>query len=426
MRKLSITIVSLILLLGNIQTVEAQFLKKLKKRAEEAATEAISRKVEEKTTEKTEKAMDTILNVDKKIIINKKDKEYPKTNDEEYNEEYDENNSEAFEVYSNFDFAPGDKVLLYDDFSLDNLGDFPSKWNTNGAGEIVEIDEEKWLMLVGRSVYIPELSEPLPKEYTIEFDMLTNGLDKGTSSQAKLEILLDDNKTFQPTKNMAIVEIPLGQYDDFGFIVENKVDGKRVIRNKIAKDVRSIISNKTHVSIAVNEKRFRMYFNENKIVDVPRLIPEHIVAFKLHSRALRDNIDQVFISNIKIAQGGIDLRSKLLTDGRYSTTGILFNSGSDKIKPESYGVLKEISEALLEDLEINLNIIGHTDSDGDEEDNIALSEQRAQAVKNILVSKFNINEDRLQTEGKGETEPVDNNTTTEGKSNNRRVEFVKF
>jgi len=422
MRKLSITIVSLITLLGGIQTAEAQFLKDLKKRAEEAAKEAISRKVEEKTTEKTENAMDTILNADKKIKGKKKEKDNSNT----INENTNNNNSEAFEVYSNFDFVPGDKVLLYDDFSLDNIGDFPAKWNTNGAGEIVEIDEEKWLMLVGMSVYIPELSASLPKEYTIEFDMLTYGLDKGTSSQAKLEILLDDNKTFEPTRNMAIVEIPLGQYDNFGFIVENKVAGKRVIRNKIAKDVRSIISNKTHVSVAVNVKRFRMYFNENKIVDVPRLIPEDIVAFKLHSRALRDGQDQVFISNIKIAQGGIDLRSKLLTDGKYSTTGILFNSGSDEIKPESYGVLKEISEALLEDLEINLNIIGHTDSDGDEENNIMLSEQRAQAVKNILVSKFNINEERLQTEGKGETEPVDNNTTTEGKSNNRRVEFVKF
>lgn len=422
MKKISIAIFSLIVLLGNIQTVEAQFLKKLKKRAEEAAKETISRKVEEKTTEKTEKVMDTVLNAHKKIKIKKKGKSPQNTNDASKNE----NNSEIFEVYSNFDFVPGDKTLLYDDFSLDNFGDFPSKWNSNGAGELVIIDEEKWFMLVSRSIYIPELSEALPKEYTIEFDMLTNGLDKGTSSQAKLEIFLDDNNTFKPSKNRAIVEIPLGQYDSFGFIVENKVDGKREIRNKIAKDVRTMILQKTHVSITVNKKRFRMYFNENKIIDVPRLIPENIVAFKLHSRALRDGEDQIFISNVKIAQGGIDARSKLLNDGSYSTTGILFNSGSDEIKPESYGVLKIIADALLEDQEMNLNIIGHTDSDGEEESNMTLSQHRAQAVKNILISQFNINQDRLQTTGKGETEPIDNNTTNEGKSNNRRVEFIKF
>ena len=109
-----------------------------------------------------------------------------------------------------------------------------------------------------------------------------------------------------------------------------------------------------------------------------------------------------------------------------SDTGILFNSGSDQIKPASFGVLKQIADALQQEQDMNLNIIGHTDADGDDENNMMLSEQRAQSVKNILVSQFGINEERLQTEGKGESEPMDNNSTTEGKANNRRVEFVKL
>ena len=345
-------------------------------------------------------------------------------NEEEEAEEAQENVSDNLEVYSNFDFVAGGKILMFDDFSLDNIGDFPSKWNTNGTGELVTIDNEKWFKLAGNSVYIPDLPSDLPQDYTIEFDMLTE-LDKKTSSQAKLEIWLEDNNLFNPSKNRAKVEIPLCLFISVGFIVENEVARKRVIRNTIEKDIRNLLSQKNHISIAVNGKRFRMWVNENKVVDVPRLIPENIVSFKLHPRDIRDGIDKVFINNVKIAQGGLDLRSQLLKDGKFSTTGILFNSGSDTIKPESFGVLKEIAEALQQDSILNLNIIGHTDADGNDGQNLILSEKRAASVKNALSSQFNIDKNRLKTEGKGETEPVDTNTTTEGKANNRRVEFVK-
>jgi len=426
-KKLSIIVIFLLSLFGNIQSTEAQFLKKLKKRAEEAAKETISRKVEDKTAQKTEKVMDTILNADKKIIRKKKSKKEKKvkSNNNSNEENYNENVSEEFNVYSKFDFVPGDKILLFDDFSLDNIGDFPSKWNTNGTGELVTIDGDKWFMLAGKSTYIPDVTA-LPENYTVEFDMVIDGVDKKTSSQAKLEIWLQDHNSFGRTKNMAKVEIPLAQYTSAGFVVENRVNSERVIRNVIEKDVRELILDYSHVSIAVNGKRFRLWLNENKIVDVPRLVPENIAAFKLYPRSLRDGQDQIFVSNLKIAESGEDLRSQLLANGNYSTTGILFNSGSDQIKPESYGVIKRIAMALEQEPTMGLNIIGHTDADGDEENNLALSEQRAQSVKNILVSQFRINEDRLQIQGKGESEPTADNNTAEGKANNRRVEFVKI
>ncbi len=336
----------------------------------------------------------------------------------------DNSKSKNLEVYNKFDFVPGDKILVADDFSLDNLGDFPAKWNTNGAGELVTIDNKKWFKLVGKSVYVPDLPSNLPENYTVEFDMLTE-LDKKTSSQAKLEIWLEDNNMFDTSKNMARVEIPLCLFIDIGFIVENRVASKRIIRNSIEKDIRDILLQKNHISIAVNNKRFRLWVNENKAVDVPRLVPDNIISFKLHPRDVRDGIDNIYINNVKIAQGGLDLRNQLLKNGKFSTTGILFNSGSDRIKPESFGVLKEIAKTLQQDSKLYLKIIGHTDSDGDDVQNLKLSKKRALAVKNVLISQFNIDKNRLQAEGKGETEPVDKNNTTEGKANNRRVEFIK-
>jgi len=429
MKKLqTILILAAILLSANSN---AQLLKKLGKAAERAAERTLEKKVEEKASRETDKAFDTVFNNNR----GKKKRKHTKKNKDNFPLPQDAGNtqtqsnqndgSEELSVYSKFDFVPGDKILMVDDFSLDNMGDFPSKWNTNGTGELVTIDKEKWFKLAGKSTYIPDLPSVLPSDYTIEFDMLTV-VDQKTSSEAKLEIWLEDNNLFNRSNDMAKVEIPLCLFISRGFIVENRVANSRVIRNAVEKDIRDILLENNHISIAVNGKRFRMWVNENKVVDVPRLVPENIVSFKLHPRSVRDGIDKVFISNVKIAAGGVDLRNQLLENGKFTTTGILFNSGSDQIKPESYGVLKQIAEALQQETTLNLNIIGHTDADGNDRQNLTLSEKRAVSVKNALVSQFSIDKNRLQTEGKGETEPVDNNTTTEGKANNRRVEFVKI
>ena len=75
---------------------------------------------------------------------------------------------------------------------------------------------------------------------------------------------------------------------------------------------------------------------------------------------------------------------------------------------------------------MKVKIVGHTDADGDDNSNLELSQKRAASVKAALVTEFAINEDNLQTDGKGEAEPVDKNNTAEGKANNRRVEFIKI
>jgi OOP family OmpA-OmpF porin len=129
---------------------------------------------------------------------------------------------------------------------------------------------------------------------------------------------------------------------------------------------------------------------------------------------------------LRYAVGKPDMRTKLLTDGKLVTRGILFDSGSAVIKVQSAGVLKEIAGVLNENPQLKVKIVGHTDSDGDNAKNMELSEQRAMAIKTALVRDFSVNEDALTAEGKGETQPSDPNTTVAGKANNRRVEFIKL
>ena len=194
-------------------------------------------------------------------------------------------------------------------------------------------------------------------------------------------------------------------------------------------DLRDIFQDVAHVSIAVNKNRYRLWINQNKIVDLPQFIvdPEKINHLKLYVNGIdtQNNQEQVLISNLKVAEGGVDLRRKLMSEGKISTNGILFNSGSAEILPQSMGIIRQISQVLNQDSSISLNIVGHTDSDGTDESNMALSKNRAEAVKNALVSVYGISPDRLTSDGKGESEPVADNSSAQGKAQNRRVEFIK-
>ncbi|MFD1160782.1 OmpA family protein [Hwangdonia seohaensis] len=354
------------------------------------------------------------------------------SNENDDTEEDNSNISDDLEIYSKFDYVPGDKLLFFDDFSQDYVGDFPSKWNTNASGEVVKIgDKGNWFELkTGYGVYyIPDVKD-LPEDYTIEFDLLTKGLGRQTSSTARFHIILSDNNTFNDgLAHYAKINIPLGQYGAFGFRAKNYFNrGGGSINTDIKADIRKAVLNQPHIAISVTKKRFRLWVNETKYVDIPRFIEEENVLkyLKFHLNNLKDNEEHLFISNLKVAEGGVDLRRELLSKGKVSTNGILFDSGSAKIKAQSYGIIRQISQVLMQDESIKLNIIGHTDADGSDSVNLELSKNRANAVKEALIKVYKISGNRLQTDGKGETQPVDDNSTAKGKAQNRRVEFVKI
>jgi len=334
-----------------------------------------------------------------------------------------------FQVNTKFDYVPGELLMLFEDFEDDAIGDFPARWNTDGTGEVVTFgnSSEKWFQMKSGSDYVPDLPRELPEEYTIEFDIAARGLDKNTSSGTLMEIILDDNNLFTPGTNFAWVRVPFCQYHPIGFQIRSVVDRRSVISNTVQGDIRQLVLNQPHVSIAVNKTRLRLWINEKKYVDIPRLIPpgNKVKYLKLRPYNFKDGKEDVYISNLKIAEGGLDLRSKLLKEGKVSTNGILFDVNSANIKPESYGVIRQIALA-MEESDMDLNIIGHTDSDGSDGDNLDLSLRRAESVKLALVDDFGIATNRLTVEGKGETQPVTDNNSPEEKAANRRVEFVSL
>ncbi|MDE3742734.1 OmpA family protein [Maribacter polysaccharolyticus] len=434
-------LISFLLIVGFATQVNGQILKKLGKVAERAAERTVERRVDSETSKKTDEVLDSILEPGKK-----EEQQVPQIppmdggndpgttgNPQGTNSPVGNGGSSGvkpIEVYSKFDYVPGDKLLFFDDFSNDFIGDFPSKWNTNAGGELVTIGDspQKWFELKsGYNIYfIPDVPK-LPEEYTIEFNIMALGLTKRTSSTAHLRVDLSDDQKFKEGGNFAQAHIPFCQYSPIGITIENRINNKREIYSTVKADIRNEIVDGPHVSIAVNKERFRLWVNEVKYIDVPRLVPSGSIlsTLKFHANNFKDGEERVFITNLKVAEGGLDLRQKLISEGKVSTNGILFDSGSANIQPQSMGIILQISQVLQQESGMNLNIIGHTDADGDDASNIQLSKERADAVKKALVEVYNIDPNRLRTDGRGESEPVGDNGTLDGKAQNRRVEFVK-
>jgi outer membrane protein OmpA-like peptidoglycan-associated protein len=127
----------------------------------------------------------------------------------------------------------------------------------------------------------------------------------------------------------------------------------------------------------------------------------------------------------RFAESTPDFSQVIGASGRYVSHGILFDTDSDRLKPESGAVIQMIAKGLQASAALKLLIEGHTDSSGDAAHNMDLSKRRAEAVKTVLVSQFQIDAARLTSAGLGSTKPMDKNDTPSGRALNRRVEFVK-
>lgn len=100
-----------------------------------------------------------------------------------------------------------------------------------------------------------------------------------------------------------------------------------------------------------------------------------------------------------------------------------FDHDSSIVKPEYHKYLKELADIVMSHSDLRIKIIGHTDAVGSDEYNIGLSKRRAEAIKEFLV-KQGLKADRIEIEYKGETQPIETNTTDEGKAQNRRVDVI--
>lgn len=345
-----------------------------------------------------------------------------------------ENISPSLQAYSKYDFVPGEKVIFYEDFSQDAVGDFPALWNTNGSAEVVTTNlfPGNWMKFDGRgAVWTDELLD-LPENYTIEFDIIPTSGTESNGGMAGYDFRL------MQAKNVKAYDHGTAPGNG-GFLFTMEYFGRpgystwsgpgmeecaqaKISGVKEGDDVKQKINNLYHIAIWVQKTRIRLYQKETKVFDLPRAFPAGCVK----PDRIRLEEGAAMISNVRIAVGAPDTRNKLLTEGKLVSYGIYFDVNKDVVKPESYGTLKEIATILNEVPDVKVKIVGHTDSDGQDAANLDLSKRRAASVKAELVKSFGVNGERLETDGMGENQNLAPNDTPSNKALNRRVEFVKL
>jgi len=126
--------------------------------------------------------------------------------------------------------------------------------------------------------------------------------------------------------------------------------------------------------------------------------------------------EQTAGTGIDVVREGDQLQLALPSD-------VSFPTGASQLQPEFYAPLNDVASTLVEFPSTAVDIIGHADSQGAEDFNQTLSEERAQSVQSYLLNQ-GVTPVRLASEGRGETRPIATNETAEGRSQNRRVEII--
>ena len=408
----------------SITSVNAQILKKIKKRVQETAEETAARKAEEKTAE----AIDSL--VEKPFKKRKKKRKKKEGGDEENYEEYPESSNEEQleeevseeqpQLWSAYNFIPGDKTIFYDDLSSEENGEFPSRWDLlKGSAQNAILGEESVIQLEDKTIIFPlmEIKEYLPEVFTIEFDAYYPAGDIYSNLNYYCFRLWPEINNHKTSNGDTFKPIYL--YND-GISFTRWIGGQ-ARESKVRKSELKNSYGWKHIAIAFNKRSLKIFLDETQVVNIPNLGTKP-TQFNLESYLYHDKTGT--IKNVRIAEGGKKLYDRVVADGKFVTQGILFDVNSATIKPASGGVLKKVAQMMQAHTDLNFRIEGHTDSDGDDAHNLQLSADRADAVKWALVA-MGISEDRFTTEGKGEAIPVADNSTPEGKANNRRVEFIK-
>jgi len=171
-------------------------------------------------------------------------------------------------------------------------------------------------------------------------------------------------------------------------------------------------------------KYVKVYLDDSRILNVPNadLGRSNKILFYTDATAEKPTL----FGNFRVAAGGKKLYDALAEKGRVATQGIYFDTGSDRIRPESTPTLKEIGTMLKDHPDLKLTIEGHTDNVGSFQANQALSEKRAAAVRQYLIGSYQLDGARLTAKGLGASKPAAGNDTAEGRQQNRRVELVKM
>lgn len=310
-------------------------------------------------------------------------------------------------VSTKFDFVPGDSVILFDDFTQDELGEFPAQWRlTQGTFEVAELSGERWLRLTsvdGRvRMKLPNMAS-LPEFWTLELDFYSSG----PTGQ-------DLTVTGYSENENRVFECVFVQGNDMVFRSGSIFSST---------PFEGTIPGRHHVMLMARGKAIKAYLDTQRMANVPEMWGEHgpivDIEFRIWSPA------KPMITNVRFAEGCRPAKD-MLAEGKLVTHGIHFATGSDVVLADSAPVLRQVAAYMQANPAVKLQITGHTDNVGTPASNLDLSKRRAASVAKALSDDLKIAADRFTTDGKGDSDPMSSNAKPEGRAMNRRVEFAKL
>lgn len=410
---------------------EAQFLKKLQKHAEEKIKKEAEKRAENRIDKKIDKSFDSAEDIlDGKKQNNNDPNQQKNTaadnsstqNSNKNNEGLSENQQQTNKpdvVWAKYDFIPGDEVIYEDGPSADEEnGEFPSRWDlVKGQVEVARVDGENVIMFIdGMPEIVPYLKNAkedyLPDVFTIEFDFYR------PANGNRITVYLYDDKNQKIANHNMYMDIS-------HYRIDEKLSGVNGYLPNYDEYTMNKKGRWIHVSIAFTKGKLKAYMDDTRLINIPHYEGNPSGLTLQAYFADLDEDKPFYFKNIRIAKGGVKYYDRVLSEGKIIVNGIKFDVNKATLKPESMGPINGIFDLMQKNPELNFSVEGHTDSDGDEQLNQKLSEARAKTVMEQLIS-MGIAANRLKSTGFGESKPIDNNSTPEGKANNRRVEFVKF
>jgi OmpA-OmpF porin, OOP family len=309
------------------------------------------------------------------------------------------------------DFIPGEKPVFFDDFS-DMAGDEPPPhWKIRGGTPVLKVGGGvRQLTIAGRSPTVTANCAGIPANFTFETEMKYETPDR-----------LWANWWFRGKNNSEVLRLLAFGHHNGNVSWEMHAGAETLGQGGYDSD----FSKPDRYALWVQNGRLRLYINGKRVLDVNQL--NNLPAIERLELILENLGEQgaYGIRNIRVAESTPDFGQVISSSGRYVTHGILFDTDSDRLKPESAAVIKMIARSLEVNPALKLTIEGHTDSTGNADHNLELSSRRAEAVRAVLISQFQVDSGRLGTAGLGATKPIDSNDTPAGRAQNRRVELVK-
>jgi OmpA-OmpF porin, OOP family len=320
-------------------------------------------------------------------------------------------------VWANYDFVPGQRTIFFTDFTEDQVGNFPQRLDfKKGQMEVVEFEGgQRALKASSDGVFTIPLPEVLPQKFTLEFDVI-NRNSRGVA--ANTITVYGGSEATSSDKAMEVGWGHNGLQTVGGGLEGQYIDTKDADKDRY-------VGHPASFRVLADGNNLKVYVDEKRLANLPKANfgRGKAVTVKLDGRDDADNA--VYLTRIRVAESQKSIYDALASTGRWTTQGILFDTGKSNIKPESTPTLKDIAATLKQHPELKIEVQGHTDNVGKADANLKLSQARAEAVKQALTTEYGASANQLTAKGYGDTKPSADNKTAEGRANNRRVELVK-